>query len=478
MAPGIVEKELVDLLKKNTDLLEKVNTDVVGLTDRIKAVESNVAPFKGVDVKAVVDGLAECKAGYEAINQTIRNRKTGVYVPGLEDEAGKFSLAKALVARSIGGRRASKKSFESIGAGHEFACLKAAQERLYTLEPTLRAQQVSDDELGGFFVPDQLIPDVIGAIYATSVLISQGEKGQTRVTVLDGLTGGEVTIPKFFGGMVSKWIGERQTGDETEAKVGVITLKQRKCGSFVVLTEDMIRNGGLGFDALIRKDLTESVAALIDTTAIYGRGTDYEPLGLMHDEEIKIYRCEDKKVFANIAAVEAEGSPNWQGGKFTFDTLTEMWLALKRDDVMPGPSAAMVTSPDIISRLKNLKISYFSNQSVDQAYLLGIPNISDARLRELIGDFGETTRIPYNNLPGESIGATTASTTEKFSDVVVGNMADMIVGRWGGIEIVSDDGKGTGFKNEETNLRVRQRMDMKVRQPRSFIFTPDAQALS
>ncbi len=480
MTPGTTTPELEagEVLKGLKGLLE---TDLPQLVNTVKELTKAVEPLKGFDPKKLVDDLAETKASQEKMADAIAKGANGGYaLPGLGDEVRKrgFGIMKLCKLR-IDKAPLTKGEFEKRGAGFEFEALSQLQKKFgedWIKNEYIKSQNVGDDELGGLFVPDQVIPEVIPAIYSASQIISLGSQGKTRARVLDGLVGGEVSIPQFLGGMVSTWIGETEAGAETLAKVAKKTMKPHKCGSYVVFTEDMLRmTASSGLEQFVRADLVESVAKLIDYTALYGKGGDHEPLGLIGAKGIRIYRAEDGKVFDDVETAKAEGSPNWQGGILDFTGLSRMQLALKRKDVAPNSSWAWISSPDFFHLLRNLRVSYFNNQAAEKAYLL-TPFATVEQLRAIIGEFGESNRIPFNNLPGESFGLTTASTTEEFTDVFGANWDQYLVGRWGGIEIADDGGRGTGFLRELTYVRIRQRMDMRPRQNLEFIVCPDARA--
>ena len=156
-----------------------------------------------------------------------------------------------------------------------------------------------------------------------------------------------------------------------------------------------------------------------------------------------------------------------------------MQLNLEDDDIVVDASHRWVSSPRYFNRLKKIKIDHYSGQTTNQAYLLGMPMISNAKLADIIGPFGKSTQIPSNQLPGASLNAPTTDTSpgdDRFTDVFGGNLNNVLLGRWGGIEIEDDAGKGRGFTSDHIYMKLRLYADVAIRQERAIIVCPDALA--
>lgn len=458
--PVTPEQRVAELATRMGALLEGDN----GLTARMGRIEDNQKALQAnaLDAKKVTEELERIKAAQEQVIRSIRNNRNGVFIPGLEDEnvAKQFSLMRVLSAVKTG---------DWSRAGFEREIMDQAK---------TKAQQVSNDTLGGYFVPDQVIADVIGALYAQSVFINLvgGATGgaQTRVRVIDGLVG-NVKIPKFDGGCIAYWIGENDAYVESQANTGLVTMNQRKLGVLVALTAEMMRSGAYGFENLLRQDMTTALALEADRAIAYGNGGDHTPRGITRMSGIKVYENHATAPVVHATLAAGKAVADWAGAVLNFDGLDNMQLALEEDKVTLDASFATISCPRFFKQLKQLKVENYSSQTTGQPYLIGMPMLPDARLREIIGDFGRTTQIPSTALPGAGIGGTTTSAVAKHSDVFMGNFSNVLVGRWSGIEIADDGGKGSGFTSDRTYVKVRMYMDVAARQERALIVCPNAQ---
>lgn len=429
------------------------NAKFPGMTSSVKEAVEAVAPLKGVDIKKLLDSVEQLRAAQESLTRTIRSGQHGYHVAGLEDEKEnkQFSIIRTAWAQRTG-------RWDEM-APYEKEVLSAYEEK-YHLKHVMGVQSE-----GGSFVPDQLIANVIGPLYTRSVLVALQGDGTTRVSVLDGLFGGEVRIPKFKGGMLAFWTGELSPYTESSTKTADITLRPRKLTLLTRLSEEMRKFGAYGFENLIRQDMARAAAKKIDHTAFYGSGNDDTPRGLAKTPGIGWFS-------AQTGAIVTASPVDAQGGELNFDGLSEMIGSVEDLDTQLDDTAAIISAPRYFRRLKALKVPNFSGQT-DGNYLLGAPLLTDARLSEFIGDYDRTTQIPTTNLPGATLGWSTTSTDADFGDVFLGNWGEMLLGRWGAMEIISDEGLGAGFLTDQTFIKMRMFLDVGVRRTESFVMSPD-----
>lgn len=470
------------LLRAHTEFNELGDGGIKGLKERVSALDLLVKRVdedaKRLNVAGVLTEFEKMKATLDQTVRAIRTSKSGLYISGIEDEP--FNLLKTFIAIRVCGAGGNQKAvFEAEGAGREYEILSQVrakhQERIAALKAN--AQNVGSDQYGGNFVPDQVIPEVIAAIYTRSVFINLVGEGTSRLSVMDGLYGGNVKIPKFLGGMVAYWIGEEDAYTDSAVRTGDVTMNPKKLGCLARITDAMRRFSGFGYDKLFQNDFVRAMAKKLDWTCLYGTGSDNAPRGIVNVDGIKIYSAQSKKIGTRGTDTlsGAQFQADWLGAELDFDGLDNIRLALEEDDIELDASAATISCPRYFTRLKQLKVSNFDAQTSEKPYLIGLPMIPDSRLAELIGPFGKTTQIPTTNKPGASISAPSASGTAKFTDVVFGNFMDIILGRWSGLEIENDDGKGLGFTSDYTYVKSRMYVDLGYRMPRSLVLCPDAQ---
>lgn len=437
--------------------------------DRLKALEglsSSVdglawvnETLKGFDPTEFKERYEELREGQISLRRQIRQNRGGLYISGIEDAAEDFSFLKAIIASYTRNWK---------NAGFEKEVIDQVREKHFSKA----AHVAGDDESARNFIPDQVIPDIIEAIYTKSTMIDLAGDGRTLMSVLDGLTGGNVRVPRFDGGTIAYWIGEEDDYAESQVSTGDMTLEPNKLGVLVRITDTMQRLQGYGFDRLLRNDMVRAAAKKIDWTALLGTGGDHMPLGAFYHPSIPVWSASDGEGYANQAALIA-ATTNVNGAELDFDGFDNMQLYLEEDDVDVEPFS--VSCPRYYRRLRQQKVEHWDGQTSQMAYLLGAPMIPSSRLKELIGDYGTTTQIPSNANAGLGILPKADTTNDgKCTGLLTGDLSEMLFGRWAGIEIVDDGGRGTGFISDHTYIKLRMYADIGYRQTRRLMTCLDA----
>jgi len=457
------EKDVAQQILNSVGGMEKSVTQVV---EDLKALQTKVDGLEGLDLDTFKSEFEKLRASHETVIKCISSNKNGFHIPGLEDEKEKFSLLRAMIAVKTG-------NWDK--AGFEKEVFEQARAKA--------SHVIGIDSQGGYFVPDQVIPEVIAAIYARSVLVALDGDGQTRVSVLDGLFGIPVKIPKFKSGMIAYWIGEEDDYVESAVKVGNVTMTPKKLGVLARITNEMQRFSGFGFETLLRNDFIKAAAKKIDWSILYGTGTDNMPKGLFNMINATNLAQSDRNAYPSVQVYKAENSSLWNGsaitdsdgGELDFDDLMEMQGALEDISIDPDNTFATIAPARYFRRLKQLKILNFTGQTEGQPYLVGVPMLTDAKLRDLIGEYAKHTQMPSGQLPGASLNWASDNGNLKYGDVAMGNWGEMLFGRWSGVEIEDDAGKGKHFVSDETLIKLRMFCDIGIRHEQSLVVCPDAQ---
>ena len=474
----MTEREVAKRLLENVDNLTK---SYEGLSEEIDSIRTNMKNIEGIESEGIKN--ADVLKEFETLRATVEDMKEqsekarsarGDGIAGLKDEAHKFSLIRAM------------------DAIHTNSWEKAGFEREVLEHARTKAQAIGVGTAGGYFVPDEVLDDVIQAIYTRSALINLGGDGDaTRISVLDGLSGGTVKVPKFLGGLVAYFIGEEDEYTESQTRVGDVVMTPKKLAVMVRLTQEMRNYAGFGFENLLREDMVRAAAKKLDNAILYGAGTADEPRGIVNSVNTTHLGLGASELNSNpsvqvyspdtvLAGVNSDGFWNGSapasgavGGALDFDDLDKMKALLEDISIVPDENAAFLAHPKFFRKLRQLKVDNFSGQSSDQPYLLGMPMISDERLAEVIGPFVTSTQVTTNQKPGASYGwGSSAGST--FGNVFYGNWNEVLLGRWGGIEIDDDAGRGKGFTRDHIYVKMRMYLDVGMRHDQSIVVCDDA----
>lgn len=240
-------------------------------------------------------------------------------------------------------------------------------------------------------------------------------------TELSGLVG-NFDIPKQSTQSTGYWIGEDGDATKQDIDFGLVSLRPKTVANYSEITRKALMQSSVAVEALVRTDLAAGIARVIDKAGFYGDGTNNAPTGIKNITGIKSVTLADTTnhlpTFAELVKIE---------------TL----ISQANADVS---GMAFVGNPAFRGYAKTAR------------------RLATATDSNTIWEPGNTVngyRVEITN----QIAAT---------DLFFGNFADLLIGLWGGLEILVDP-----YSNS-TKGRLRivamQDVDMAVRRPESFGF--------
>jgi len=261
--------------------------------------------------------------------------------------------------------------------------------------------------VGVDFRPNQMIPLLRNAMALTSL----------GATYLDGLIG-DVAIPKQTGAATAGWIG-RDGGalSESEQTVDQTTLTPRTLGVYTDYSRQLRLQASVSIENFIRQDLMQVVAIAKDLAAFHGTGSSGQPVGI-----------------ANVTGI----------GTQSFST------------------AATPTRAEVIGLRSDLATSNALNGSLGFATdstVIGnlLDTAVDAGSGRFLMDDATSNMLGYRVVESNQITA---------GNLFFGNFADLLVGSWGGMELMVDP--YTGATAGTTRILIFHSCDVAVRHAESF----------
>lgn len=236
--------------------------------------------------------------------------------------------------------------------------------------------------------------------------------------ILGGLVG-NVDIPKQISASQSFWLGQEDDDlGETGLSLADIVLSPKTIGAYSEITRKLLVQSSLDIEALVRHDLAIAAALGIDLAGYYGTGKNGQPLGL-----------------ANVSGVNA--TPFATAGKPTFAELVDMETQI-------------------------------ASQNAD---VEGMAYVANAKFRGYAKTAQKFPGTPTGATvwePGNTVNGYRTEITNQIADgdVFHGNFNDVIVGMWGGLELMVDPYSNS--KKGRIRITSFQDVDFAVRRTQSF----------
>lgn len=257
--------------------------------------------------------------------------------------------------------------------------------------------------------------------------------GGLGVTVLDGLVG-NIAIPSMTAGASTYWVSEGTAVTESQAVFGQVTMSPKTVGMFTDYSRKTLLQTTPAIEALVRMDLASGIAHELDRVGLAGSGSGAEPTGVINT--------------AGIGSVA--GGTNGAAPTYAHMVELEEDVGVANADI---GNLAYVTNAKMRAQLKLTQVFASTNgQPVWQG-------------NEVNGYRAATTNaMPANLTKGSSSGVCSA--------IAYGNWADLLMGMWGGLDLILDPyALATAGGRRIVAL---QDVDVKVRRAASFSVMLDA----
>jgi HK97 family phage major capsid protein/HK97 family phage prohead protease len=287
-------------------------------------------------------------------------------------------------------------------------------------------------------VVDNFIPTVHRGDMFIEALRSKQVMANLGVTFMGGLTN-RIKMPKFSAGATAAFVEELgAVADQSQTDAGV-TLQPRTMGAFVDISRLALKESVPALDQIVQDDLLRAAADLIESAAISGSGSSGQPTGILNNGDVGNV---DISAGTDVAAL-------------TWADLTDLVKTVEdADGVINAQTLGWLSNPKVKAKMANtVKVA-----STDSIMLLNDPWNSIYGYR---AEF--TSNVPSNLNPGD--GGTDASA------LIYGDFSQLIVGLFGGADIMIDE--TTGGLAGTTRIILHQDVDVAIRNGASFAITDE-----
>lgn len=368
-------------------------------------------------MKLLEDELADAKGMIKTLEEAIAKRKWQD-MPGVNEGKEHFSLFKTVNAIITN---------DWSNAGYEKEVVDQTRQK---------ALATSTDGAGGFLVPTQAIQDMIELLRAQTVVREIG------ATVLDGLTGIPVELPKQTGGSTTYWVGENTAITPSDLTFGQLAMNPHTVAALVKLSNRLVRMSSPAAEQIVRNDIATELALTMDLAALRGTGIGGEPLGIANTPGLSTI---DFNASASVSGYVTNPG---------YEQLYDMEYQLAQANALRG-NLGFLFHPTLRRAIAKIRVDQGGGSADGQ--FLSSP-VTDPQLESYLGyPFRKTTQIPNNLGAGSS------------TEVYFGNWSDMIIAMWGGMQILASQETSDAFAKNQTWVRILMDMDIGIRHIESFV---------
>ena len=330
-----------------------------------------------------------------------------------EKETKRFSILRAINAMA---NPTDRKAQEA--AKFEFEASEAAQRSYGT---TAQGLMLPSEVLRNWNQRDLSAGsdgDLIGQDYRAGDFIDvlrNNSAVMPLATMLNGLSG-DVKIPRKTAAASAAFISsEGGAAGESELTVGNVSMSPKSLGAFTDITRQLMIQSSIDVENLVRNDLAASMAIAIDDAALEGSGSSGNPTGITNTSGI------------NSVSLSSAAAP-------TFAEMVSMETAVRVDNALLG----------------------------DLAYIVHPTNYGTLKTTEKASNTAQFVAV-NDEINGYRAVVSPQLTANNY---VFGNFSDLLIGMFGGLDIVVDP--YTSSSSGTVRIVALQSVDVAVRHAVSF----------
>ena len=303
------------------------------------------------------------------------------------------------------------------------------------LSPLRRDLSITSPSTGAVTVQTTVGDQVVPFLRSKTVC------GQLGATLIDGLTNGNVRLPRATVGGVASWLPEIGPGADADQNFDYFTATPKRIQASTVLGRQLVYQSSPDIEAFIANDLANAIAVAVDNAALNGTGVAPQPLGILNYPANPAFSY----VYSSRSPSVTFGGPTTWGNVLLFEKNVEL------ANVVNDGTFGYVTDPLCRDKWQQA------------AKVAGYPSF----LWENTGDPSDT----FGRVNGRRAISSTQITGSK---VIFGKWSEMLICTWLGLDIMVDPFSlaVTG----EIRVQVSLLADIQFRYPLAFCCSSDSGA--
>lgn len=259
---------------------------------------------------------------------------------------------------------------------------------------------------------------------------------QAGMTILSNLVG-DIAVPRQTGGATAYWVGESGAPTESQQAVDQVALTPHTVGAYTDYSRKLMKQSSIDVEAFVRGDLAAVLALAIDYAGLHG------------DSGVDANQPDGVETYADVTSVVGGtdgAAPDWAD-------VVGLETAVAQDNADVG-RLAYISNAKVRGTLKQ------TEKAANTAQFVWAANGNTP----LNGYMAHVTNQVRSN---RSKGSGT-----NLSTIFFGNWADLLLGMWGGLDILVDP--YTNSTSGTIRVVALQDVDFAVRHNESFAAMLDA----
>ena len=296
-----------------------------------------------------------------------------------------------------------------------------------------------DEFRGGALVAPPEFGELIELLRNKEALVNAG----ARVVPLPPQ--GRLKYPRQTAASTTYWVGENKRVTNSDLGTGEVSLAAKKLAVLIRAPNELIRFASPAAEALMRDDMTKSLALGLDLAGLEGPGTDTQPRGLLN--------------MPNITTITSS-SANANGDKVTGQDIYRCIAAVEESNV--PEFEGWIMRPKTLYKYYQLRADSVAQGDGQGPYLFNLIREASEGIEASLAGYKVTKSTQISQVR-------TKGTASNLTYVVGGMWSDLLIGMFGAIEFAATTMGDTAFQNDQTWVRGILSADIAARHEASFV---------
>lgn len=254
---------------------------------------------------------------------------------------------------------------------------------------------------------------------------------------------GRLKYPRQTAASNTYWVGENKPISASEVGTGEVTLQAKKLAVLIKAPNELIRFASPAAEALMRDDMTKSLALGLDLAGLEGPGTDATPRGLIN--------------MPNINTITSS-SPGADGDKLAGEDIYRM-LAVVEESL--GQFESWIMRPKTWYKYLQLRSDAVSQGDAQGPFLFNLIREAGAGTAPTLAGFPVVTSTQISQVRSKG-------SASNLTYIVGGMFSDLLIGMFGAIEFAATTMGDGSFTNDQTWVRGILSADIAARHESVF----------
>lgn len=254
---------------------------------------------------------------------------------------------------------------------------------------------------------------------------------------------GRIRYPSQTMASTTYWVGENSPLTETSIGTGDVNMQAKKLTNLIKAPNELLRFASPAAEALIRDDMTKSMALALDLAGLEGLGGDTRPLGIINMQ--------------NINRITSS-SPGQNGDALVGQDIYRMVAAIEESN---AEMEAFVMRPKTLYAYYQLRAAAVAQGDSQGTFLFNLIREAGESTKAMLGGYPVTksTQVSQNRSKGNA---------SNLTYILAGMFSDCLIGMFGALEFAATTLGDQAFTNDQSWVRCIMSADITVRHQVSF----------